>query len=58
MMAAEPRIVSSIKRFTSRLEEFRDTGKPVNMNYATLSLTVGMSSMYANWQARELALRI
>ncbi|GKZ74143.1 hypothetical protein AnigIFM60653_002011 [Aspergillus niger] len=44
MMAAEPRVVSCIKRFTSRLDEFKDTGKPVNMNYAMLSLTVDLVS--------------
>ncbi|GLA66628.1 hypothetical protein AtubIFM55763_005511 [Aspergillus tubingensis] len=55
-MAAEPRIVSSIKRFTSRLEEFRDTGKPVNMNYATLSLTVDLiSSIVCEMPTRYLS---
>ena len=44
MIAAEPRVKSCIKRFNSRMEEFEGTGRPVNMNYALLSLTVGMST--------------
>ncbi|OJJ70134.1 hypothetical protein ASPBRDRAFT_45449 [Aspergillus brasiliensis CBS 101740] len=44
MMAAEPQVVNCIKRFTSRLGEFKDTGKPVNLSYALLSLVVDLVS--------------
>jgi hypothetical protein len=54
MMAAEPRVVSCIKKFMLRLGEFKDTVRPVNLNYALLSLSVGRS---APWKIDNLGIR-
>jgi hypothetical protein len=38
----EPQVVNCIKTLRQRLEDYKDTNKPLNMSYALLSLATGM----------------